>query len=67
MGYTSDFFKKKRDESETTTQPTESFGSGSFDFDPAKFSEQFKETPAVSVPMSEAPKFNPGLPSTLPF
>ena len=67
MGYTSDFFKKKRDESETTTQSTESFGAGSFVFDPhsSNFSDEMSSAPAA--PRSEAPKFNPGIPNSLSF
>ena len=76
-----DYFKKKRQEAETTTQPTESFGAGSFAFNPdsQKVDENFASVPKdsqitaapMSVPkapeMPDVPKsdFSGNLPDTM--
>lgn len=58
-----DYFKKKRQEAETTTQPTESFGAGSFAFQPdsAQWDENFASVPKDSK-ISPAPMSVPKSP-----
>jgi hypothetical protein len=76
-----DYFRRKRQEAETTTQPTDAFGAGSFAFEPEKkqWDENFASVPKdaeisaapMSVPktpeMPEIPKssFAGNLPDTM--